>query len=184
MNLKNGLPFPTDSVEFVYHSHLLEHLDRNEAPGFLREILRVLMPGGIQRIVVPDFEHLCRSYVDHIDSCDADQGLAAQHDKYIESVLEQSVRREAFSTARQPRIQRVMENLILGDARQRGETHQWMYDRISLSVLLSKVGYTDITLEEFNTSRVNDWHMIGLDLDEDGKQYKPGSLYMEAAKST
>lgn len=55
-NLAKGIPFPDGSVDVVYHSHLLEHLDRDVAERFLREVQRVLRLGGIQRIVVPDLE--------------------------------------------------------------------------------------------------------------------------------
>ena len=46
------------SVDGGYHSHVLEHLDRPVAREFLKETLRVLRPGGICRIVVPDL-NLC-----------------------------------------------------------------------------------------------------------------------------
>src|SRR5713101_878977 len=69
-NLAHGIPFLTESVDAVYHSHFLEHLDRGAARQFLLEVKRVLRPGGIQRIVVPDLEKLCRAYVAHCDLCD------------------------------------------------------------------------------------------------------------------
>ncbi|WP_041470490.1 class I SAM-dependent methyltransferase [Chloroflexus aggregans] len=61
-NLAKGIPFPDNSIDIVYHSHVLEHLDREIAEKFMHEVRRVLRPHGIQRIVVPDFEQLCRDY--------------------------------------------------------------------------------------------------------------------------
>lgn len=46
-NLANGIPFASDSVDAVYHSHMLEHLDRNVAPRFLAEAKRVLKAGRL-----------------------------------------------------------------------------------------------------------------------------------------
>ena len=62
-NLYNGIPFNGESFEVVYHSHLLEHFPKNYAPTFLKECHRVLKPGGIMRIAVPDLEQIARSYV-------------------------------------------------------------------------------------------------------------------------
>lgn len=56
--------FADGSVEEVYASHVLEHLGfRDELPQALREIHRVLKPGGLCRISVPDFETLCQLFV-------------------------------------------------------------------------------------------------------------------------
>jgi SAM-dependent methyltransferase len=181
-NLAKGIPFDSNSVDVVYHSHVLEHLDRDVAKSFLAEVYRVLKPKGTQRIVVPDFEVICRNYISHIDMCDINSQEIHQHDSYISEVLEQSVRREAYSTSKKEPLRRIIENNILGDARKRGETHQWMYDRINLKQLLIEVGFTNTSNEKFNTSTIPDWSNYALDLDKDGNQYKPNSLYIEATK--
>lgn len=55
-----ALPFPDACVAEVYASHVLEHLSFvDELPRALREIHRVLQPGGVARISVPDFEIVC-----------------------------------------------------------------------------------------------------------------------------
>ncbi len=60
------LPLPTSSVEVLYSSHMLEHLVRSETRDFLREAMRVLRPGGILRLAVPDLE-IC-TCLDRVDS--------------------------------------------------------------------------------------------------------------------
>ena len=56
--------FADGSVEEVYASHVLEHLShRDELPCALREIARVLRPGGLFRLSVPDFDQLVRLYL-------------------------------------------------------------------------------------------------------------------------
>jgi predicted SAM-dependent methyltransferase len=64
MNVLWGLPFADGSVRYLFVSHLLEHLffPRDVRP-FLKEIYRVLAPGGIVRIVVPDMEQCIEAYV-------------------------------------------------------------------------------------------------------------------------
>lgn len=181
-DLSKGIPFEDDSVDVVYNSHMLEHLDRHVAESFLEEAKRVLKPGGIHRIVVPDFEAACRAYLAHIDSCETSAEELAAHDEYIELLLEQSVRREGYGTSHQPPVRRFFENLLLGDARSRGETHQWMYDRFNLKAKLMATGYQSCSLQSYNTSLIPNWNEIGLDLTAEGNPYKPGSLYMEAVK--
>ena len=62
-DLRRGIPFPDGSVDAVYHSHVLEHIDRSAVPGCLAEIRRVLRIGGVHRIVVPDLELVVRNYL-------------------------------------------------------------------------------------------------------------------------
>ena len=56
-NLKYGLPFADQSVDFVYASHVLEHFYPKVARRLLREAKRVLKPGGYIRVCVPDLQH-------------------------------------------------------------------------------------------------------------------------------
>lgn len=57
--------FEDGSVEEIYASHVLEHLGYvQKLPRSLAEFHRVLAPGGVLRISVPDFEVLCRLFLD------------------------------------------------------------------------------------------------------------------------
>lgn len=181
-NLADGIPFPDGSADVVYHSHLLEHLDRSAAPQFMREVRRVLKPGGLQRIVVPDFERLSRDYLDHVDACSSDRSQLARHDDFVAKMIEQSVRREAYAMRSQRGPLRALEKVLIGDARRRGETHQWMYDRANLTFLLERTGFAGVQIHTFASSGVTDWDSYGLDRDEGGREHKPGSLYVEAVK--
>jgi SAM-dependent methyltransferase len=49
------LPMGDDSVSVIYASHVLEHFGRYEYKAVLREWIRVLRPGGVLRLAVPDF---------------------------------------------------------------------------------------------------------------------------------
>lgn len=66
-NLRHGIPFPDDTFDVVYHSHLLEHLQKHKALIFSRECYRVLKPGGIIRVVVPDLERIVRTYLQALE---------------------------------------------------------------------------------------------------------------------
>lgn len=62
-NLKRPLPFQDETADIVYSSHTLEHLHVEDAKNLFREIHRVLKPGGITRILVPDGTNAVRSGV-------------------------------------------------------------------------------------------------------------------------
>jgi predicted SAM-dependent methyltransferase len=52
-----------DSVDLIYASHVLEHFGRHEVEGVLTEWRRVLRPGGILRLAVPDFAAVTEIYL-------------------------------------------------------------------------------------------------------------------------
>ena len=62
---RNLSQFPDASVEQVYASHVYEHLPYNGGvlASALKEAHRVLQPGGIFRISVPDLEICCRLFL-------------------------------------------------------------------------------------------------------------------------
>jgi len=62
-DLRQGLPFDEGVCDVIYHSHLLEHLTHEAARLFLSDCFRVLRPGGILRVVVPDLEGIVRAYL-------------------------------------------------------------------------------------------------------------------------
>ncbi|MDG4476032.1 class I SAM-dependent methyltransferase [Thiovibrio frasassiensis] len=59
----DSLPFiPDNSVDLIYNCHVLEHFKRRDVERVLQEWYRVLRPGGVLRISVPDFAKLCEVY--------------------------------------------------------------------------------------------------------------------------
>jgi SAM-dependent methyltransferase len=183
-DLRKGIPFPSNSVDVVYHSHLLEHLERSAAEHFLTEVHRVLVPGGIHRLVVPDLELLARNYLEHIELCTRNPEDSPAHDQFVARIIEQCVRTESAGTREQRPLRKWLENSLLGDARGRGEAHRWMYDRINLSVMLLKTGFENPRVHTFQTSGIPHWESYQLDSDEHGRPHKRRSLYLEAEKPT
>ncbi len=181
-DLRRGIPAEDNSVDVVYHSHLLAHIDRHRVTGFFAEIRRVLVSDGVHRIVVPDLERLAREYLAHLDACIAGQKDGRNHDGYVAAMIELMVRKESYGSSQQLTLRRLIENVLLGDARRRGETYQWMYDRANLGYLLTEAGFRSISVVDHTTSVIPGWDAIGLDLDANGGKWKPGSLYIECLK--
>jgi predicted SAM-dependent methyltransferase len=54
--------FDDGAASLVYASHVLEHFPRCQSAAVLLEWRRVLAPGGVLRLSVPDFEQLIKVY--------------------------------------------------------------------------------------------------------------------------
>jgi ubiquinone/menaquinone biosynthesis C-methylase UbiE len=57
------LPVPDESYGLVYMSHILEHIPWTQTVDALREIRRILIPGGSVEIWVPDLAKLVDAYI-------------------------------------------------------------------------------------------------------------------------
>src|SRR5690606_3528870 len=66
-NLLKGIPLKDESVDVVYHSHLLEHFSKNDGFRFMQECFRVLKPSGVIRIAVPDLEIIAKEYLRNLE---------------------------------------------------------------------------------------------------------------------
>lgn len=63
-DLTQGLPFGDNTFDAVYHSHVLEHFSPEQGQALIAECVRVLRPGGVLRIVVPDLEQIAQLYLE------------------------------------------------------------------------------------------------------------------------
>lgn len=92
-DLRRSIPFADASFDGVYSSHFLEHLPRRLAPRFLAECRRVLVPGGVLRLVVPDLEQLARQYLAALDGALAgDREAETRYEWTVIELLDQLVR--------------------------------------------------------------------------------------------
>ncbi|MDR0466166.1 MAG: glycosyltransferase [Deltaproteobacteria bacterium] len=216
-DLHLGIPFADDSFDVVYHSHVLEHLERPYAEHLLRECFRALKPGGTLRVAVPNLEAAVRAYLAALDEArSGDANTQKRHEWMIIELLDQLTRTESggemlrwwaenpmpqekFIAARMGgEMSRAVEQLRRNPPAPKrpraplptpdpafassGELHRWMYDEISLAGLLRNAGFTDITRQSHNSSRLPDILRYKLDVLDDGGPRKPDSLFMEAVK--
>lgn len=62
-NLHRSLPFEQDSVDAIFHEHLLEHFTLRKGSALIRECYRILKAHGVLRIGVPDAATYLQSYM-------------------------------------------------------------------------------------------------------------------------
>lgn len=151
-DITKGLPVKSESCEVVYSSHTLEHLDRGEAEQFCKEILRILRPGGIVRIVIPDLK---RHVLEYLNTGDADQ--------FIKSTY--------MGVCKPKTLSQRIQMAVVGPRH-----HQWMYDGHSLSKLLISQGFINPNVLETGETTIPDPGELNL------SERSHESVYVEAIK--
>jgi predicted SAM-dependent methyltransferase len=92
-DLSRGIPLADATCDVVYHTAVLEHIRRADAAAFLRECNRVLKPGGIIRVGVPDLEKICQIYLSKMQAAlNGDETAAHDYDWMILELYDQTVR--------------------------------------------------------------------------------------------
>ena len=139
MDVNKGWKYRNESVDIVYASHLFEHLTLKTADLFLREAFRVLKPGGVIRLVVPDLFQICQRYVKEFE----DPEVA---DPTVFILWAMNLHKEA-----QYPNEGIISRLV-NEYRGYPHQHKFMYDAKSLALRLSRVGFKDIYVCQYGTS--------------------------------
>jgi predicted SAM-dependent methyltransferase len=135
------IPAADGSAEAVYSSHMIEHLSRWQALALLRECRRVLRPGGLIRIVTPDFAVLIAEY-------EAGSKTAPRADVFMRDLMTYADP-EGVSG-----MQRILRRAFGASA------HQWLYDEESLHALIAEAGFVDVVRREFGQGELPDLDRI------------------------
>jgi SAM-dependent methyltransferase len=106
LDVSKRFPYDSASVSAIFSSHLLEHLPPQVARNCLSECRRVLAPGGVMRVGVPDLDLLVRAYdpedpgpfVDAVFETAANDGKNRHFWMYNEQSLTAALRSAGFST--------------------------------------------------------------------------------------
>lgn len=122
------------SADAVFASHVFEHLAHEEMRSALRNVITMLRPGGLLRLVVPDLELRARHYLDALR-----QGDPTAANWFMQDTHLGRVRRGRGITGRLREIWGA-------------EAHLWMYDYSSIAHLLSESGFVDIRRAHFGDS--------------------------------
>jgi SAM-dependent methyltransferase len=125
-----GLRYADGEVDRIYSSHFLEHLREDVAVRVLKECRRVLKPGGLFRLVVPDLLHFARKYVAETEALiEKDTASRAARDELLFTVCGGHLKKDRA-----------------------GSLHMFMYDWPALRLLLTEVGFSDIRRCAFQQS--------------------------------
>ncbi|MEK8090578.1 class I SAM-dependent methyltransferase [Thermithiobacillus plumbiphilus] len=125
LDLSQPLPLANGSVHYIYNEHFMEHLDLASGMRLLAECRRVLQPGGVLRIAMPDLDYLL--------------------DKYKGEWRDQD-------WLRWPEYQFVETRAQMLNMAMREWGHQYLYNREELELRLRQCGFTKIDFLSFGFS--------------------------------
>lgn len=134
------LPFRRASLQRIYMEHVLEHVSYSTAVRFLAEARRVLEPGGVIRIAVPDLEDLCRGYL--LDDW-----------------------RQRFDWVKWPQFAFIQTRAQMLNMGFRWWGHSHLYDREEMARVLREAGFREFEFVERGASRHEDLRGLETRLD-------------------
>jgi predicted SAM-dependent methyltransferase len=123
LDLTQPLPFATESAEFIYSEHFIEHIERSQAQALLLECARILRPRGVLRLSTPSLEKVIEEY------------LKGRTEEWLDVEWH----------PRSP-CQMVNEALRLWG-------HCFLYDKREVTALLNESGFTHIELVPWRQSK-------------------------------
>lgn len=144
LNLLRPLPFATHSVSCIYAGELWEHFELPDAARVTRECFRVLAPGGVLRVRVPDGPTFWQRYLDlyHAEMAKprADRSAQPLRDRVQLYFNEIATRR-----------------VWLGSM---GHKHKWQFDEIQLIELFEGAGFRQVERQKLHQSRIPDVALV------------------------
>lgn len=157
-DLRQPLPFPAGRFRGVYSEHCLEHLDAVALDRVLRELYRILAPGGRVRLSVPSLEIHARAYVAALN-----QAVAAGTDGRDDEPA-QVINRVFYAG-----------HCDMRTSRWSGDVHHFIHDLASLGRGLRACGFATVTRTAWNEGA--DPRLL---IDQAARRDE--SLYVEAVK--
>lgn len=137
MDLSKRLKFEDNTVDYSYCSHFIEHLSLTQGKFFLSEVYRVLKPGGIFRIITPDFEKLITNYLENSKTNPAKAAEKFHHDSFYFEIPYTGGFWDWFK-------------LFI----QRKNNHHHLYDYAGLEAALHDAGFAEVQAFIFNQSKI------------------------------
>ena len=140
LDARRRFPFPTDSFDYVFSEHMIEHISYENGLHMLAECNRILRPGGKLRLATPDLRQLIRAYL-HEDP---------EAEQYVDAS------RDACGLPAGGNVGCHLLNTYM-----RSWGHLFLYDRPTLSDALISAGFEGIT--EYEPGRSTDTKLSSLE---------------------
>jgi len=128
-DVRRPLPFSDATMQGIFTEHCLEHLHLEECKAALREFKRILKPGGVIRIVVPDAEMYFELYSRY------------KRGEDVRFPYEPDPHPSTYTP-----LMLMNTNLLWSE-------HLYVYDAETFTAVLNELGFKDIRKEKYLSGR-------------------------------
>lgn len=139
-DLTRPLPYPANSVACIYAGELWEHFEYADAVRLTADCFRVLAPGGVLRVCVPDGAAFWQTYLEllrrELDKPPGQRSAAPLRERVALYFRDICTRKRLFGSM--------------------GHFHKWQYDEVQLVELFESQGFVDVARMPFHHSRIPD----------------------------
>jgi predicted SAM-dependent methyltransferase len=143
MDATQPLGLRDGSVDFAYSEHMIEHVGLDDAIAMLRELHRVLRPGGMLRIATPELDKIVQLKNGKLDA--RQENYVRLSNMQFGSAFERSWPQNACYA-----INRTF----------REWGHKFIYDRSTLAWVLSHTGFSDVRFCEIGQSGIAEFRNL------------------------
>ena len=128
LDLRSPIPFPDNSVDTIYSSHLLEHFYYSDLVDFLAECYRILKKDGSFKVAVPNAKIYLDAYLNKVE---------LDIDYYFRY-------KPAFNYNSKIDYVNYIAYMNRG--------HHYMFDEENLPIILANTGFSNVRVREFDPS--------------------------------
>ncbi|MGY6635644.1 MAG: class I SAM-dependent methyltransferase [Erythrobacter sp.] len=155
LDVTKQFEIPSDSFDYIYCEHMIEHITLKQGQHMLNECYRILKPGGIIRLVTPSIGFLMRI-------------MSPDRSKFEQSYFEWSIKKFVPDAP-------TLTNALFLNNFVRAWGHTFIYDHETLRFIMNKAGFSNI--EECQFGHSSHFPLMNL---ENEKRLPPGYLELES----
>jgi predicted SAM-dependent methyltransferase len=112
LDATSKIPAPSNSFDYIFSEHHIEHIHYKDAKFMVSEILRVLKPGGVFRVCTPDLKTYLNAY----------SAVNPMEDRFVNETIEDWIKSGFYNAKKYE--------------------HKFIYDTQTLEKLLINAGFS------------------------------------------
>ena len=146
-DVRNKLRYHDDSVDFIFHEHMIEHLDEVDGYNFMVECFRILKKDGVLRISCPSIDGFIKVYQNWDEMPETFKQRHINKTRFINNVtLGETVNYEG----------KKFTHGGVESQKNSSAWHKYLYDKEDFKNKLTEIGFSEIIFTEKHKSKYSE----------------------------